>query len=120
MGQKSNVPFTNKAPCGPKRGHGTPQPRFALEVLLDKFAEDLWLDPTELRLRHLMPDNSLTVNHLTVTTNGLGECLHKVTEASGFQQRRNESSPGKGLGLGGGSYLSGAGLPIYWNKMPHS
>src|SRR2546426_768144 len=23
--------FTNKPPCGPKRGHGTPQPRFALE-----------------------------------------------------------------------------------------
>lgn len=28
--------FTNKAPCGPKRGHGTPQPRFALEVQLDR------------------------------------------------------------------------------------
>src|SRR6059058_484827 len=27
--------FTNKPPCGPKRGHGTPQPRFALEVQLD-------------------------------------------------------------------------------------
>ncbi|MFM8979226.1 MAG: xanthine dehydrogenase family protein molybdopterin-binding subunit, partial [Planctomycetia bacterium] len=27
--------FTNKPPCGPKRGHGTPQPRFALEVHLD-------------------------------------------------------------------------------------
>ena len=24
--------FTNKPPCGPKRGHGTPQPRYALEV----------------------------------------------------------------------------------------
>src|SRR6185369_13696211 len=24
--------FTNKAPCGPKRGHGTPQPRFGLEI----------------------------------------------------------------------------------------
>src|SRR5262249_42003004 len=24
--------FTNKPPCGPKRGHGTPQPRFALEI----------------------------------------------------------------------------------------
>ena len=23
--------FTNKPPCGPKRGHGTPQPRFAVE-----------------------------------------------------------------------------------------
>ncbi|HIM44309.1 MAG TPA: aldehyde oxidase, partial [Deltaproteobacteria bacterium] len=112
--------FTNKAPCGPKRGHGTPQPRFALEVLLDKFAEDLELDPAELRLRHLIPDNSKTVNHLTVTTNGLGECIRKVTEASRFQQQRTGSSLGKGFGLGCGSYLSGAGLPVYWNKMPHS
>jgi 4-hydroxybenzoyl-CoA reductase subunit alpha len=112
--------FTNKAPCGPKRGHGTPQPRFALEVLLDKFAEDLNLDPAELRLRHLIPDNSLTVNHLTVTTNGLGECIRKVTEASKFKQKRTASISGKGFGLGCGSYLSGAGLPIYWNKMPHS
>src|SRR5438034_4551383 len=30
--------FTSKPPCGPKRGHGTPQPRFALEVHLDKIA----------------------------------------------------------------------------------
>src|SRR6267378_1192454 len=37
--------FTNKPPCGPKRGHGTPQPRFALEVQLDKAAEQLGLDP---------------------------------------------------------------------------
>ena len=43
--------FTNKAPCGPKRGHGTPQPRFALEVQLDKIAEELRLDPAEMRLR---------------------------------------------------------------------
>ena len=42
--------FTNKPPCGPKRGHGTPQPRFALEVQLDKIAEQLGLDPAELRL----------------------------------------------------------------------
>jgi len=112
--------FTNKAPCGPKRGHGTPQPRFALEVLLDKFAEDLGVDPAELRLKHLMPDNSKTVNHLTVTTNGLGECIRKVTEASGFRKRHMESPSGKGIGLGCSSYLSGAGLPIYWNKMPHS
>jgi len=37
--------FTNKPPCGPKRGHGTPQPRFALECQLDKVAEQLGLDP---------------------------------------------------------------------------
>src|SRR2546429_7313306 len=31
--------FTSKPPCGPKRGHGTPQPRFALEVHLDRSEE---------------------------------------------------------------------------------
>ncbi len=33
--------FTNKPPCGPKRGHGTPQPRFGQEIQLDKIAEKL-------------------------------------------------------------------------------
>jgi len=112
--------FTNKPPCGPKRGHATPQPRFALEVQLDKFAEDLDLDPAELRLRHLVPAHSKTVNHLSVTTMGLGDCIQKVVDASGFSERRGKLPPGKGLGISGSSYLTGAGLPIYWNKMPHS
>jgi len=112
--------FTNKPPCGPKRGHGTPQPRFALEVQLDKFAEDLDLDPAELRLSHLVPPNSKSVNHLSVTSIGLRECIEKVVEASRFHQRRGKLPPGKGLGLACGAYLSGAGLPVYWNAMPHS
>src|SRR6201981_1455923 len=33
--------FTNKPPCGPKRGHGTPQPRYAMECQIDKAAEQL-------------------------------------------------------------------------------
>ena len=112
--------FTNKPACGPKRGHGTPQPRFAVEVHLDKIAEDLGLDPVDLRLNHLVPPNSLTVNHLTITTIGLRECIEKVVEASGFRTRRGKLPRGKGLGLACSSYLTGAGLPIYWNKMPHS
>ncbi len=112
--------FTNKPPCGPKRGHGTPQPRFAVEVQLDKFAEDLGLDPAELRLRYLAPANSLTVNHLQVTTIGLGDCIRQVVAASGWRERRGQLPPGRGLGLACGAYLTGAGLPIYWNKMPHS
>src|SRR5579885_3461276 len=32
--------FTNKPPCGPKRGHGTTQPRYAVEVHMDKLAHD--------------------------------------------------------------------------------
>ncbi|HET7790924.1 MAG TPA: molybdopterin cofactor-binding domain-containing protein [Gemmatimonadales bacterium] len=112
--------FTNKAPCGPKRGHGTPQPRFAVEVQLDKIAEDLKLDPAELRLRHLVPANSVTANYLRVGSMGLGACIRKVVEGAGWKEKFRKLPPGRGVGLACSSYLSGAGLPIYWNSMPHS
>ena len=112
--------FTNKAPCGPKRGHGTPQPRFALEVQLDKIACDLGIDPAELRKRHLVPAHSLTANWMRISSMGLGACIDKVIEGSGWKTRRGKLGKGRGLGLACSSYLSGAGLPIYWNGMPHS
>jgi 4-hydroxybenzoyl-CoA reductase subunit alpha len=112
--------FTNKPPCGPKRGHGTPQPRFALEVQLDKLAEDLGIDPAELRLRHLVPPNSVTANYLRIGSMGLGACIAKVVDGAGWKARRGRLGPGRGLGLACSSYISGAGLPIYWNDMPHS
>ena len=112
--------FTNKPPCGPKRGHGTPQPRFALEVHLDKVAEQLGMDPAELRLRHLVPPNSLTANWLRVGTMGLGRCIEKVVAGSDWKRRFKKLPYGQGVGLACSSYITGAGLPIYWNAMPHS
>ncbi|PYO60720.1 MAG: aldehyde oxidase [Gemmatimonadetes bacterium] len=112
--------FTNKPPCGPKRGHGTPQPRFALEVHLDKIAEQLGLDPAELRLRHLVPPDSVTANYLRVGSIGLGDCIRKVVDGSGWKDHFRKLPFGQGVGLACSSYLTGAGLPVYWNDMPHS
>jgi 4-hydroxybenzoyl-CoA reductase subunit alpha len=112
--------FTNKPPCGPKRGHGTPQPRFALEVQLDKIAERLKLNPADLRLRHLVPPDSLTANYLKVGSMGLGPCIEKVVASSRFRERHGRLPRGKGIGIACSSYISGAGLPIYWNAMPHT
>ncbi len=112
--------FTNKPPCGPKRGHGTPQPRFAIECLLDRIAEALDLDPAEYRRSICVDEYSMTVNHMRVTSCGLSECIERVAAAADFGTRRGSLPEGKGIGLGAGSYLSGAGLPIYWNKMPHT
>jgi 4-hydroxybenzoyl-CoA reductase alpha subunit len=112
--------FTNKPPCGPKRGHGTPQPRFAVECQLDKAAEQLGLDPAEMRRRNVVEPFTKTANHLTVTTIGLGECIDRVVEASGWRQKVGRLPPGKGIGIACSSYLTGAGLAIYWNDMPHS
>jgi 4-hydroxybenzoyl-CoA reductase subunit alpha len=112
--------FTNKAPCGPKRGHGTPQSRFGQEVQLDRIAERLALNPAQLRLKILERPESLTANFLHVRTIGLAECIRRVVKASGFDSRYRRMGRGRGLGLACSSYLSGAGLPIYWNDMPHS
>ena len=110
--------FTNKPPCGPKRGHGTPQPRFALEVHLDKVAHDLGLEGVDLKRRNFIKPYTRTVNWLRVTSCGLEECTQRVLEASGFHRR--ERRPGHGMGFAVSSYLSGAGTAIYWNDMPHS
>jgi 4-hydroxybenzoyl-CoA reductase alpha subunit len=119
--------FTNKPPCGPKRGHGTPQPRFGLEIQIDKVAEQLGLDPSEMRLKHLVKPYTVTANYLRVGSMGLGRCIEKVVEGSDWKNRfsgwdrgRRKLPEGRGLGLACSSYICGAGLPIYWNNMPHS
>ena len=112
--------FTNKPPCGPKRGHGTPQPRFGQEIQLDKIAERLGKDPAELRLGMLAKPNSLTANWLRIGSIGLEQCIRTVVERADWRKRFRRLGSGRGLGLACASYLCGAGLPIYWNKMPQS
>jgi len=112
--------FTNKPPCGPKRAHGTPQPRFAIELHMDKLAEELQMDPIELRLKNLTGPNHMTVNWLQINSNGLRECIEKVVEASGYHEKHGKLPYGKGVGFACSTYICGAGLPIYWNDMPQS
>src|SRR5256712_4866208 len=112
--------YTNKPPCGPKRGHGTTQPRYGFECQLDKIAQDLGLDALDYRKRILQPPQSRTVNELRITSMGLGDCLDALQRATRYSERHGELGRGKGIGLAGSAYISGAGLPIYWNEMPHS
>jgi len=112
--------YTNKPPCGPKRGHGSTQPRYAFECQLDKIAEQLGLDPADYRKRLAVDPDTITVNGLRVTSCGLVECVDKVVEASGWRTRRHRLPPGRGLGIAISSYVTGAGKAIYWNEMPHS
>jgi 4-hydroxybenzoyl-CoA reductase alpha subunit len=112
--------FTNKPPCGPKRGHGTPQPRFGQEIQLDKIAQALGKDPAEFRLAMIAKPDSLTANWLKIGTIGLAECIRQVVERSGWKDKHRKLPYGRGVGIACGAYLCGAGLPIYWNKMPQS
>ncbi len=112
--------FTNKPPCGPKRGHGSVQPRFAFEVALDMAAEKLGLDPIDVRRRNFVGENTQTVNGQLITSNGFLQALADVERASGWRERKGRLGPGRGLGVAGSMYISGTAYPIYPNDMPQS
>lgn len=112
--------YTNKPACGPKRGHGSVQPRFAFEIQLDKLAEALDIDPIELRRRNFIGENTRTINELRVQSNGFLECLEAVERASGWKEKFRKLPYGRGIGVAGSCYISGTNYPIYPNEMPQS
>ncbi len=112
--------LTNKPACGPKRGHGTPQPRFAVECHYDAVAERLGIPVVALRKKNFVKPFSKAVNYLRITSCGLEECTDIVVRESSFDEKRGKLPYGKGVGFAVGGYLCGAGLPLYWNDMPHS
>ena len=117
---RSRRVYTNKPACGPKRGHGAVQPRFAMEVQLDRAATALGLDPIELRRRAFIGEQTRSVNGLRVGSLGLMACLEAVEKASGWKARRGRLPRGHGLGVAASAYISGTNYPIYPNDMPQS
>ena len=112
--------LTNKPACGAMRGHGTVNTRFAFESLLDDVAHDLGLDPAEIRLRNQLKPPCLTVNQLRVTSYGYPECIRQVVEKSRWREKKGKLPFGKGIGIAGSHYVSGAANPIIRSRMPHT
>lgn len=111
---------TNLPSCGAMRGNGTPQPRFALESHLDMAAADLGISPLEIRRQNLVESDYTTINDLRVTSCGLADCLEKAAEMSGYNDKHRKLPFGHGVGVGLGSFVSGAGYPIIRGDFPHS
>src|SRR5262249_41452352 len=94
--------------------------RFGQEVQIDKIAEQLKIDPAVLRLRIVEAPSTVTANFLRLGTVNLAECIRRVAKASNWNEKFRKLPEGRGVGLACSAYLTGAGLAIYWNKMPHS
>jgi len=112
--------YTNKPPCGPKRGHGSVQPRFAFEVTVDRLAEQLGMDPIELRRRNTLVAGERTVNDFLIRSIGFRACLDRVEAASDWKRKFRQLPFGRGVGVAGSFYISGTNYPIYPNPMPQS
>ena len=117
---RSRRVYTNKPCCGPKRGHGSVQPRFAFECALDEVAEQLQLDPMQIRRVNAMRGGDTTVNGQHVPSTGLLACLDSVEKHSGWKDRHAKMPRGRGLGVACSMYISGTAYPVYPNEMPQS
>ena len=104
---------TNRPACGAFRGHGVPQPRFAFECLLSMMAEEMGIDPIEIRMRNSMDPFTRTVNDLDIGSCEFRATLEAVREKSGWTEKYGKLPKGHGIGIGCGGFVSGAGYAIY-------
>lgn len=111
--------YNNKPACGAQRGHGGVAARAAWEQQLDMIAEELGMDPFELRLKNMMQAGDVTCNDLNMSSLGMKECLEAVRGGSGWDEKRGHLPTGKGIGMACGFFVSGAGYPIYRSDTYH-
>jgi len=114
---------TNKPACGAQRGHGAVIARALFEVQLDRLAEELGMDPIELRLKNVMEAGETTCNELYVSSFGMREALEAVRDSAAWKKKRARDGQirrdGKGIGAACGFFVSGAGYPIYRSRTYH-
>ncbi len=115
---------TNKPACGAQRGHGAVIARALFEVQMDRMAEELGIDPIELRLKNVMEAGETTCNALFVSSFGMREALEAVRDSAAWKKKRAAGGKtrrnGKGIGVACGFFVSGAGYPIYRSKTFHA
>ncbi|MDX1888529.1 molybdopterin-dependent oxidoreductase [Mycolicibacterium sp. 050158] len=79
--------YTNNIPSGAFRGYGLGQVIFAIESALDELADELGIDPFDLRRRNVVvPGDAFTDSHvadddLSYGSYGLDQCLDLVQNA---------------------------------------
>ena len=107
--------YTNNPVRAPQRGHGAPQVRFAVESQLDIIAEELGLDPIEIRLKNARQPGEQLPNGDNVHNCGLRECIRKADSHTRLREtygsRRSISTTNgtlrRGIGIGVSSYMGG-------------
>lgn len=100
--------YTNKAPGGPMRGHGSPQIHFAVESQMDMLAADLGMDPIELRLRNALEAGDRNPSNVVVRSSGFRECLKGAAERAGWQKKWGKLPAGRGIGVGCSGFVCGS------------
>jgi len=109
--------FTNNPIGAAMRGHGVTHTRFAAELQMEMLAEELGIDPVEMRMRNAI-DNPKpgetyeTINKVTLKTCGLKQAIKEAAEDPVWRNRgkmpKKEGDISWGTGISGTSYSGGA------------
>ncbi len=119
MRYDGNRVYNNKPACGAQRGHGAVIARAAFEQQLDMIAEEIGMDPMELRIKNMMETGDTTCNDLNMSSFGMSECIEAVRKGSDWDKKKGNMPDGKGIGMACGFFVSGAGYPIYRSETYH-
>jgi len=109
--------FTNNPIGAAMRGHGITHTRFAAEIQMEMLAEELGIDPVEMRMRNAI-DNPRpgeiyeTINKVTLKTCGLKQAIKEAVKDPLWRDRekmpKKEGAISWGTGISGTSYSGGA------------
>ncbi len=116
----------NTTPTAAYRGAGRPEATQILERVIDVAADELGIDPAELRRKNYLQPDAFPLTTLTGANYDCGEyekTLDAALEASGYQSlrdeqaQRRESGAAKQLGIGMSTYVevtAPLGLHVEW------
>ena len=110
------VALTNKTPVGAYRGYGQPEVNFAREVLIDRLARRLKIDPLELRRTNMLRPADLpwtTPSGAVYDSGDYLETLRMAAEAVDYEAhratRRHAAADGRLRGVGFSSFVERTG-----------
>ena len=104
--------FTNNPISAAMRGHGATHTRFAAEIQMEMMAEELGIDPVQVRLKNAITAPHETINKVTVHSCGLVDGIKTLAEHPGWKDRskrkKEKGHISQGIGIAGTAYLGGA------------
>ena len=105
---------TNKTPTGAYRGAGGPEAAFCMERTIDLVAQELNLDPAEVRRRNLLQPDAfpyLTPTGITYDSGNYEPALDRALEMSEYDYWRRQQAESKDslIGIGLATVVKGSG-----------
>jgi aerobic carbon-monoxide dehydrogenase large subunit len=109
--------FTHTVPVDAYRGAGRPEATFLLERIVDLAADEIGMDPAELRRRNFIPATAFPYQTPVALQYDSGDYLTtlelalKAADYAGFEARRREAmARGRLRGIGIATYIEACGI----------